>query len=56
MPSTSDTTRRPWNLGRFIGPEVPFKPKHIWAIRTCLQPCVGDTAGRSRLASERERR
>ena len=21
MPSTSDTTRRPWNLGRFIGPK-----------------------------------
>jgi hypothetical protein len=36
MPSTSDTTRRPWNLGRFIGPKPPFKPKHIWAIRTRL--------------------
>ena len=37
MPSTNDTTRRPWNLGRLIGPKPPFKPKHIWAIRTRLQ-------------------
>lgn len=37
MPSTSDTTRRPWNLGRLIGPKPPFKPKHIWAIRTRLE-------------------
>jgi integrase len=37
MPSTTDTTRRPWNLGRVIGPKPPFKPKHIWAIRTRLQ-------------------
>ena len=37
MPTTIDTTRRPWNLGRLIGPKPPFKPKHIWAIRTRLQ-------------------
>ena len=37
MPSNSDTTRPPWNIGRFIGPKPPFKPKHIWAIRTRLQ-------------------
>ena len=37
MPSTSDTIRRPWNLGRLVGPKPPFKPKHIWAIRTRLQ-------------------
>jgi len=37
MNSTNETTRRPWNLGRLIGPKPPFKPKHIWAIRTCLQ-------------------
>ncbi|MBI1689630.1 tyrosine-type recombinase/integrase [Methylorubrum sp. DB1722] len=37
MPSTSNTTLRPWNLGRVIGPKPPFKPKHIWAIRTRLQ-------------------
>lgn len=32
MTSASDTARRPWNLGRLIGPKPPFKPKHIWAI------------------------
>ena len=37
MPSTNETTRQPWNLGRLIGPKPPFKPKHIWAIRTRLQ-------------------
>ncbi|MCJ2024051.1 tyrosine-type recombinase/integrase [Methylobacterium sp. J-067] len=37
MPSPIDTSRRPWNLGRLIGPKPPFKPKHIWAIRTRLQ-------------------
>jgi len=37
MPSDSDTTRQPWNLGRLIGPKPPFKPEHIWAIRTRLQ-------------------
>ena len=37
MPTTNVTTRRPWNLGRLIGPKPPFKPKHIWAIRTRLQ-------------------
>ncbi|CAO4166651.1 hypothetical protein CLBKND_00824 [Methylorubrum aminovorans] len=37
MTSTNDTTRRLWNLDRRIGPEPPFKPKHIRAIRTRLQ-------------------
>jgi hypothetical protein len=37
MPSTSDTTRRPWNLGCFVEHESPFEPKHISAIHTCLQ-------------------
>ena len=37
MHSTNETTRRPWNLSRLIGPKPPFKPKHIWAIRTRLQ-------------------
>ncbi|KST56724.1 integrase [Methylobacterium sp. GXS13] len=37
MTSTRDTTRQPWNLGRLIGPKTPFKPKHIWAIRTRMQ-------------------
>ncbi|MBE7181948.1 MAG: tyrosine-type recombinase/integrase [Terriglobus roseus] len=37
MHSTNETTRPTWNLGRLIGPKPPFKPKHIWAIRTRLQ-------------------
>ncbi|QGY01909.1 tyrosine-type recombinase/integrase [Methylobacterium mesophilicum SR1.6/6] len=37
MHSTNETTHRPWNLGRLIWPKPPFKPKHIWAIRTRLQ-------------------
>lgn len=37
MSSTIDTSHRPGNLGRLIGPKPPFKPKHIWAIRTRLQ-------------------
>jgi integrase len=37
MHSTNETIRRPRNLGRLIGPKPPFKPKHIWAIRTRLQ-------------------
>ena len=46
MPSTIETIRRPWNLGRLIGPKPPFKPKHIWAIRTRLQHegCTRDLA------------
>ncbi len=37
MPSDSDTTHQPWNLGRLISPKPPFKPKRIWAIGTRLQ-------------------
>jgi integrase len=37
MPTTNKTARRPWYLGRLIGPKPPFKPKHIWATRTRLQ-------------------
>ncbi len=37
MPSDSDTTRQPLNLGRLIGSKAAFKPKHLWAIRTRLQ-------------------
>jgi len=37
MPSTSDTSRRPWNVGRLISPKPPIKSRHIWAIRTRLQ-------------------
>jgi integrase len=28
---------RPWNSGRIIGPNPPFKPKHVWAIRQQLK-------------------
>lgn len=34
MPSASDTSDRPWNLGRLIGPKPPLKSEHIWAIHT----------------------
>jgi len=33
----AQTTRRPWNLGRVIGPKPPLKPKYIWAIRQQLK-------------------
>ncbi len=33
----SQLPHQPWNLGRIIGPKPPLKPRHIWAIRTCLQ-------------------
>lgn len=29
--------RKPWNVGRMIGPKAPLKPKHIWAIRQHLK-------------------
>jgi hypothetical protein len=29
--------RKPWNVGRLIGPKAPLKPKHIWAIRQQLK-------------------
>lgn len=34
---------RPWNKGRIIGTEPPFKPKRVWAIRQQLK-----SAGRIR--------
>ena len=37
MSLQSTAKRTPWNLGRLIGPKLPLKPKHIWAIRTRLQ-------------------
>ena len=46
---TSDETtktsnrRRPWNLGKLIGPKPPLQPRRVWAIRTQLQ-----LAGRTR--------
>lgn len=29
--------RVPWIKGKFIGPEPPLRPKHVWSIRTRLQ-------------------
>ncbi len=29
--------RRPWNMGKLIGPKPPLQPRHVWAIRTRLQ-------------------
>ncbi|MNU94456.1 hypothetical protein D3C71_844390 [compost metagenome] len=34
--------KRPWNAGRLIGPKVPLKPKHIWAIRQQLKVAKRD--------------
>jgi hypothetical protein len=36
---TNHTTkhREPWNRGKLIGQQAPFKPKEIWAIRIRLQ-------------------
>jgi integrase len=28
---------RPWNKGKLIGPKLPLRCKHVWAIRTKLQ-------------------
>jgi hypothetical protein len=30
--------RMPWNKGKLIGPKPPLQLKHVWAIRTRLQP------------------
>ncbi len=31
------THREPWNKGKIVGQEAPFKPKDIWALRVRLQ-------------------
>ena len=31
------TQREPWNKGKIVGQEAPFKPKDIWALRVRLQ-------------------
>lgn len=43
MSEQTEAKRRPWNLGKLIGPKPPLQPKHVWAIRTQLQ-----IAGRAR--------
>ena len=30
--------RVPWNKGKLIGAKPPLWPKHVWSIRTRLQP------------------
>lgn len=35
--TVSTKPRVPWNRGRIVGPKLPLKPKHIWALRTRLQ-------------------
>ncbi len=32
-----NTKRAPWNKGKLIGPRLPLRQKHVWAIRTRLQ-------------------
>jgi len=27
----------PWNKGKLTGAKPPFRPKHVWSIRTKLQ-------------------
>src|SRR6266849_7594409 len=29
--------RDPWNKGKLIAAKPPFRPKHVWSIRTKLQ-------------------
>jgi hypothetical protein len=31
--------REPWNKGKIVGQEAPFKPKDIWALRIGVPPC-----------------
>ena len=31
-------SRQPWNKGKITGQKPPLQPKHVWAIRTKLQP------------------
>jgi hypothetical protein len=31
-------TTQPWNKGKLTGAKPPLCPKHVWAIRTRLQP------------------
>jgi hypothetical protein len=34
---SKSTARPPWNKGKIVGQEVPFKLKEIWAIRVRLR-------------------
>jgi hypothetical protein len=30
--------RAAWNKGKLIGAKPPLRPKHVWSVRTKLQP------------------
>src|SRR5690348_8345979 len=34
---TAASKHTPWNKGKMIGAKPPFRPKHVWSIRTKLQ-------------------
>ena len=36
-PSESSLRRVPWNKGKLPGAKPPFRPSHVWSIRTKLQ-------------------
>ena len=33
----SNAPHMPWNKGKLPGAKPPFRPKHVWSIRTKLQ-------------------
>ena len=37
QPDLFGVPKKPWNVGRIIGPKAPPKPTHIWAIRQQLK-------------------
>ncbi len=36
-PVVATDQRMPWNKGKLTGAKPPFRPKHVWSIRTKLQ-------------------
>jgi integrase len=36
-PLAATHERMPWNKGKLTGAKPPFRPKHVWSIRTKLQ-------------------
>jgi integrase len=36
-PIAATHERFPWNKGKLTGAKPPFRPKHVWSIRTKLQ-------------------
>jgi integrase len=38
MTTTPEDEFRVWNKGKLIGQKPPLQPRHVWAIRTRLQP------------------